>query len=346
MEFTQLIAQRYSCKNFGTGKVDAAALHTILEAGRLAPTAKNTQEQRIYVIQSEEGLAKIDAAPPCRYGAPVCLVVAYDKNHTFTYPGERMNSGMEDAAIVATHLLLGAANAGVDSCWVNFFDPDKLAKALGLPENEEIVIWATLPRVQVPCRTTAPASLCPKPSPSCNHHRDAKKPLHAGFFGQHAGACVLFQFSVLRVDDIPPIQVSTLQAVDEHLRGGDVGGQRDVMHITQAQQGHLVGLAGLCVDRIAEEQEQIDLIAGNAGCDLLITALNTCQKALDLQTRCLGDQLAGGTRSHQFMLAQNPAIRRTELNHQLFFGVMRNQCNRHRSTSPLFRQWAFFLHIS
>ena len=85
MEFTQLIAQRYSCKNFGAGKVDAAALHTILEAGRLAPTAKNTQEQRIYVVQSEEGLAKIDAATPCRYGAPICLVVAYDKNHTFTY---------------------------------------------------------------------------------------------------------------------------------------------------------------------------------------------------------------------------------------------------------------------
>lgn len=144
MEFTQLIAQRYSCKNFGTGKVDAAALHTILEVGRLAPTAKNTQEQRIYVVQSEEGLAKIDAATPCRYGAPICLVVAYDKNHTFTYPGERMNSGMEDAAIVATHLLLGAANAGVDSCWVNFFDPDKLANALGLPENEEIVMLLDL----------------------------------------------------------------------------------------------------------------------------------------------------------------------------------------------------------
>ena len=53
-------------------------------------------------------------------------------------------SGMEDAAIVATHLLLGAANAGVDSCWVNFFDPDKLAKALGLPENEEIVMLLDL----------------------------------------------------------------------------------------------------------------------------------------------------------------------------------------------------------
>ena len=79
---------------------------------------------------------------PCRYGAPICLVVAYDKNHTFTYPGERMNSGIEDAAIVATHLLLGAANAGVDSCWVNFFDPDKLANA-----KKDLCILHPLPRV-------------------------------------------------------------------------------------------------------------------------------------------------------------------------------------------------------
>ena len=47
---------------------------------------------------------------------------------------------MEDASIVATHLMLAAANAGVDSCWLNFFDPDKLAQALGLPENEEILM--------------------------------------------------------------------------------------------------------------------------------------------------------------------------------------------------------------
>ena len=47
---------------------------------------------------------------------------------------------MEDAAIVATHLMLAAANAGVDSCWLNFFDPDELARELGLPENEEVLM--------------------------------------------------------------------------------------------------------------------------------------------------------------------------------------------------------------
>lgn len=47
---------------------------------------------------------------------------------------------MEDAAIVATHLMLAAANAGVDSCWLNFFNPDELARELGLPENEEVLM--------------------------------------------------------------------------------------------------------------------------------------------------------------------------------------------------------------
>ena len=60
MEFTEVVRNRYSCKNFDAGKaVDAAKLTEILEAGRVAPTAKNFQEQKIYVIQSAEGLAKI-----------------------------------------------------------------------------------------------------------------------------------------------------------------------------------------------------------------------------------------------------------------------------------------------
>ena len=141
MEFTEVVRNRYSCKNFDAGKaVDAAKLTEILEAGRVAPTAKNFQEQKIYVIQSAEGLAKIDKVTPCRYNAPTCLVVAFDRTNVFTYPGGKHSSGAEDAAIVATHLMLAAANAGVDSCWLNFFDPDKAAKELGLPENEEVLM--------------------------------------------------------------------------------------------------------------------------------------------------------------------------------------------------------------
>lgn len=140
MEFATVIKDRYACKQFDGRPVPRKVLLGILEAGRLAPTAKNLQEQRVYVLESAEALAKFDQASPCRYGAPVVLIVAFNKDEVFHYPGGRFDSGREDASIVATHLMLAAKDAGVESCWVNRFDPDEMARVLELPENEEVLM--------------------------------------------------------------------------------------------------------------------------------------------------------------------------------------------------------------
>ena len=144
MEFKEVIQNRYSCKKYSERPLEPEKLEAILEAGRLAPTAKNLQEQRIYVLRSAEALSKVDAVTPCRYGAGTVLAVAFDRNTVFTYSGGKRDSGVEDATIVATHMLLAAADAGVDSCWINFFDPDQLAASLGLPENEEVLMLMDL----------------------------------------------------------------------------------------------------------------------------------------------------------------------------------------------------------
>ena len=140
MEFKEVVKNRYSCKKYSDRQVEEEKLSAILNAGRLAPTAKNLQEQHVYVLRSADALAKVDAVTPCRYGAPTVLVVAFDSKNVYTYPGDKRDSGVEDATIVATHMILAAADEGVDSCWVNKLDPDKLAAALGLPENEEILM--------------------------------------------------------------------------------------------------------------------------------------------------------------------------------------------------------------
>ena len=144
MEFKEVIKARYSCKRYGSRRVEREKLDSILNAGRLAPTAKNLQEQHIYVLESPEALARVDSVTPCRYGAPTVLVVAFDKSNVYTYPGGKRDSGVEDASIVATHMILAAADEGVDSCWINRLDPEQLAKALGLPENEEILMMMDL----------------------------------------------------------------------------------------------------------------------------------------------------------------------------------------------------------
>ena len=145
MEFRDVVSGRYSCKSYDSARqVAPEVLARILEAGRLAPTAKNLQEQHVYVLQSAESLTIVDELTPCRYGAPTVLLVAFDATNVFTYPGGARDSGIEDASIVATHLTLAAADAGVDSCWVNNFDPALAKERLGLPENEEVLMLLDL----------------------------------------------------------------------------------------------------------------------------------------------------------------------------------------------------------
>ena len=139
MEFTDTIKNRYSCKKYSSRAVEEDKLTQILEAGRVAPTAKNLQEQHIYVLQSKEALEKLDSLTPCRYGAPTVLLVAFDSSNVYTYPGSERTSGVEDASIVATHMILAAASEGVDSCWVNRLNPEEAAQTFGLPENERVL---------------------------------------------------------------------------------------------------------------------------------------------------------------------------------------------------------------
>ena len=141
MEFLNLIKERYSCKKFDGRPIDESVLTAILEAGRLAPTAKNAQAQRVYVLTSPKALAALDSITPCRYGAPVVLAVAYDWNSVFHYPGDTRDSGGRRCLDCGRpYDACGKKMVGVDSCWVNFFDPEKLKKALTLPENEDLVL--------------------------------------------------------------------------------------------------------------------------------------------------------------------------------------------------------------
>ena len=141
MEFEELLRERYSCRKFTNKEVEKELLDKVLEAGRLAPTAKNQQPFKIYIFKSEESLKKIDQISPCRYGAPVVLGFVYDRNQEWRHPVNKTNhSGNEDVAIVATHVMLEAKNVGLDTCWVKMFDNEKFEKIFDLPSNEKSVL--------------------------------------------------------------------------------------------------------------------------------------------------------------------------------------------------------------
>lgn len=41
-------------------------------------------------------------------------------------------------------MMLAAENEGVNSCWINFFNPEAVTKEIGLPENEEVLMLLDL----------------------------------------------------------------------------------------------------------------------------------------------------------------------------------------------------------
>ena len=145
MTFLELAKKRFSCRRFTDRPVEPEKLRAVLEACNAAPTAKNAQAHRIYVLQSPEVLAKLDGLTQCRYGAPVVLLFAYDGGEDWKNPLEEgVRSGQQDASIVAVHGMLQAAELGLDSCWVNFFPNTRLERALDLPEEERSVLLLPL----------------------------------------------------------------------------------------------------------------------------------------------------------------------------------------------------------
>ena len=133
MEFMDVVTGREAVRKFSGRKPSEEQLARILEAGRLAPTAYNKQPQRVFVLESEEALSKMDRVHPCRYGAPVVLLVCGDRAVTPDLDG--IPTAMVDASIAATHMLLSAYDAGVDSVWAGVFKPKETLQVFDLPDS-------------------------------------------------------------------------------------------------------------------------------------------------------------------------------------------------------------------
>ena len=141
MELLELLKERYSVRNFADIPVEQEKLDKIIAAGMAAPSAKNFQPVKVYVLKSEEAIQKIRSVTRCAYNAPVVFMIAVDKNKEWHNDLEEgITSGAQDASIVCDHMMLEAASLGLGSVWVGWFAPSKAHEAFELPENEQVVM--------------------------------------------------------------------------------------------------------------------------------------------------------------------------------------------------------------
>ncbi len=162
MEFIDLAEKRYSVRKFEDRPVEKEALDTVIEAGRHAPSAKNLQPYRIYVLKSEESLAKIRSITPATFNAPVVLLLCEDTPNAWVNPFDDFNSSALDIGILVSHLMLQAEDIGLGTTCVCWFDTAKVKAKFHIPDGIQ-------PRILLPLGY--PAADC-KPGPMHPLRRD------------------------------------------------------------------------------------------------------------------------------------------------------------------------------
>lgn len=126
MSFLDTAKDRWTCRKYSDKPVEQEKLDAVLEAARIAPTAKNIQPVHVWVVRSAEALARLNQTTRCLYGAPLALIVADDPRQAYTRPEDGQNFGEIDASIVTTHIVLEAHDQGLGSTWVGAFDKAKV----------------------------------------------------------------------------------------------------------------------------------------------------------------------------------------------------------------------------
>lgn len=155
MDFQQLITNRQSVRRYDDTPVESEKLHQCLEAARLAPSASNSQPWH-FVVVNESGLLKklapLTAGPLGSFNqfvqqAPVVIAIVLEKPKLLTELGGRLKKRefpLIDIGIAAEHFCLQAAELGLGTCMLGWFDEKGVKALLGIPQKKSVGLLITL----------------------------------------------------------------------------------------------------------------------------------------------------------------------------------------------------------
>lgn len=152
MELMKAMETRRSIRNFKAGQtVEKSAVEAMVRAAQLAPTWKNSQTGRYYVVMTPEKLEAVKNNCLLEFNrnnvanAPALIITTFIKNRSgFDREGNPDNElgnewGAYDLGLCTQNLLLKAAELGLDTLVMGIRDEKALRQELSIPEDQEVV---------------------------------------------------------------------------------------------------------------------------------------------------------------------------------------------------------------
>lgn len=155
MNFSDLIKIRQSVRNYSDKAVEKEKIEKCLEAARLAPSASNSQPWKYIVVDDKElknKVAKTTFDKLVRFNkfavqAPVIIVIVLEKPKIITQIGgeiKKREFPLIDIGISAEHFCLQAAELGLGTCMIGWFDQKRIQELLNIPKKKTIGLLITL----------------------------------------------------------------------------------------------------------------------------------------------------------------------------------------------------------
>ena len=141
MDFSELVQKRQSDRKYASRPVERDLVVTCLEAARLAPSACNSQPWKFVVVDDRELVRKVGEAAAgmgmngFAREVPVIVAVVLEKMNLTARIGSVIKDkeySLLDVGIAVEHFCLQAAELGLGTCIMGWFNEKKVKELLGI----------------------------------------------------------------------------------------------------------------------------------------------------------------------------------------------------------------------
>ncbi|HHT36737.1 MAG: nitroreductase family protein [Candidatus Wallacebacter cryptica] len=139
MDTLTAIKQRRSIRKYKNQPIEPEKLDAVLEAARLAPSARNAQLWKFVVVQDESVRNQLAEATNYKFIAEAPVVIAGVSLDPERVMRCEVPAYAVDLAIAMTNITLAAQALGLGTCWIGGFDQQIAREVLGIPEKYKIV---------------------------------------------------------------------------------------------------------------------------------------------------------------------------------------------------------------
>ena len=139
MDVFEAIRKRYSCRAYQGRAIEQEKLDSILEAARLAPSAKNLQDWRFVVVTEKQTKHKVADCTnrPEVFNKAGAIIAACSVSDEVMRCGQAV--APIDVSIALEHIALQATELGLGTCWIGSFETEKVRTILGIPADINII---------------------------------------------------------------------------------------------------------------------------------------------------------------------------------------------------------------